>query len=556
MHRITFATDMATMETYEAEFRRRLGQALGEGYRLGERLGRGGFAVVYAVTDEQLKRRIAVKVLRRELADVPGALERFRREAEAVARLRHPNIIPIYAVGAREDLAYFLMPLIEGGSLADELVRTPRLAVTEVRRVLRESAAGLAAAHRAGIVHRDIKPDNMLLEGPEHRVVLTDFGIAKALGGDTGALTQTGAVIGTPHYMSPEQASGERAIDHRADIYSLGVVAYQMLTGRVPFNGATMAAVLVQHLTTDPPPISRSRPDCPPALAAAVARCLAKTPEERWASAEDFAHVLETAEATTTAAPPAHRPSGARTVEVTPIRRFRRMLAICGGVVLLLVVVDVATHRVLLGPLGAIVGGFLVAAAYGRVWTAGFSWRDIVARGGISPARAVSPLPLDSAELGSHRDSVHQARTDRAAMLASIQPLPRAERLRLGPVVAAVDALIARVAEDARGLVALERQLEPGIEEISRRLLDTRGEPLSPGREQRVAVLERRLQAIRSLSEQRQALTERLTTRLTAVTSLRFALDAVLATGFADGGRALTAATEAAAALAKEAVAE
>ncbi len=550
--RVSFATDMATMEQHEAEFRRRLERALGEGYRLGEPLGRGGFAVVYAVTDEQLKRRIAVKVLRRELADVPGALERFRREAEAVARLRHPNIIPIYAVGSREDLAYFLMPLIEGGSLADGLAREPRLAVAEVQRVLREAAAGLGAAHRAGIVHRDIKPDNILLEGPERRIVLTDFGIAKALDGDTGPLTQTGAVIGTPHYMSPEQASGERAVDHRSDIYSLGVVAYQMLTGQVPFNGATMAAVLVQHLTTDPPPISRSRPDCPPALAAAVARCLAKTPEERWSSVEEFAHALETSEATTTAVRPAHRSSGARTVEVTPIRRFRWMLAICGGIVLLLVGVDVATHHVLLGPLGAIVGGFLVAAAYGRLWTAGFSWRDIVARGGIIPARAVSPLPLDSAELGAHRGPVHQARTDRAAMLGSIQGLPRAERLRLGQVVAAVDALIARVVEDARALVALERQLEPGSEEITRRLADTRGEPPSPGRAQRVAVLERRLQAIGSLSEQRRALTERLTTCLTAVTNLRFALDAVLATGFADGGRGISAATEAAAALAKD----
>jgi hypothetical protein len=545
---------MATMETAEADFRRRLEQALGEGYRLGEPLGRGGFAVVYAATDQQLKRRIAVKVLRRELASVPGALERFRREAEAVARLRHPNIIPIYAVGSREDLAYFLMPLIEGGSLADGLVREPRLAVAEVRRVLRESAAGLAAAHRAGIVHRDIKPDNMLLEGPERRVVLTDFGIAKALGGDTGTLTQTGAVIGTPHYMSPEQASGERAIDHRADIYSLGVVAYQMLTGQVPFNGATLAAVLVQHLTAEPPPISRSRPDCPPALAAAVARCLAKTPDERWGSVEDFAHALETAEATTTAFRPAIRSSGARAVENAPIRRFRRTLAIGGGVVLLLVVVDVATHQVLLGPLGAIVSGFLVAAAYGRLWTAGYSWRDIVSRGGIIPALAVSPLPLDSAELGPHRGSVHQARTDRAAMLGSIQGLPRAERLRLGQVLTAVDALIARVTENARTLVALERQLEPGLEEISRRLADTRAELPSPGREQRVVVLERRLQAIRSLSEQRRALTEHLTARLTAVTNLRFALDSVLSTGFADGGPALSAATEAAAALAKETV--
>jgi len=541
---------MAATDSYEAGFRQRVQRALGEGFTVGERLGRGGFALVYAATDEHLKRRVAVKILRAELLEVAGARERFRREAEAVAGVRHPHVIPIYAVGDAEGLAYFIMPLVEGGSLAEQLARQPRIETAEARRILGEAARGLAAAHRAGIIHRDIKPDNILLDGPERRVVLTDFGIAKALGGDTRGLTQTGAVIGTPHYMSPEQASGERAIDHRADLYSLGVVGYQMLAGQVPFNAHTVAAVLIQQITEEPPSVTRARPDCPPDLARAVMRCLAKTPEARWPSAED----LERALAPDVEAPTrtVRRSSGMRgLVALAPLRRFRLLAGVCGGGLLVLILVDLVTHRVLLGPIGALVAAFLVASEYGRLWTAGFTWRNVIARQTAALAAAASPQPLDSAELGPHRGSIQQARNDRGAMLTMVQGMPAVERKRLGDVLPTVDALIARAADDARRLYALERQLEPGPDEIARRLADTRSEVPSPGREQRIAVLERRLQAIADIAKRRGRLAAELTARLGAVSRVRFELDRAISAGLAEGLPAVAAAREEARALAQ-----
>jgi hypothetical protein len=507
--------------------------------------------LVYAATDDRLKRRVAVKILRTELLEIAGARERFRREAEAVAGMRHPHIIPIYAVGDAEGLAYFIMPLVEGGSLAEQLARQPRIDTVEARRILGEAARGLAAAHRAGIIHRDIKPDNILLDGPERRVVLTDFGIAKALGGDALGLTQTGAVIGTPHYMSPEQASGERAIDHRADLYSLGVVGYQMLAGQVPFNAHTVAAVLIQQIMEDPPSVARACPDCPPALARVVMRCLAKTPEERWPSAEDLERALAAADVDG-ATRIVRRSSGVRSlVALAPLRRFRLLAGACGGVVLVLILVDLVTHRVLLGPIGVLVAAFLVAAEYGRLWTAGFTWRSVIARQTPALAAVASPQPLDSAELGPHRGSIQQARNDRAAMLAMIQGMPAVERKRLGDVLSTVDALVARAADDARRLYALERQLEPGPEEIARRLADTRGEVRSPGREQRIVMLERRLQAIGGIAERRERLVAELSARLGAVSRVRFELDRTISAGFADGLPAVAAAREEARALAQ-----
>src|SRR6185295_651460 len=192
---------MATPSVNDPDFHPRLARALGAVYELGDRLGFGGFAQVYAAVDTQLKRDVAVKVLRPELA---GAVvrERFRREAETVARVRHPNIVPIYSVGEGEGLAWYVMPRVTGGSLRARLDREGRLPAAEVRRVLLESASALAVAHRAGLVHRDIKPDNIMLDGDDAHVLLMDFGIAKALGVDAQGLTATGVAIGTPQYMS------------------------------------------------------------------------------------------------------------------------------------------------------------------------------------------------------------------------------------------------------------------------------------------------------------------------------------------------------------------
>src|SRR5438046_5210223 len=212
----------------------RLIQALGSSYTVEGELGRGGMGVVYQARDERLKRQVAIKVLPPELAFREEIRIRFLREAETAARLSHPHIVPIHSVGEGPDgLVYFVMAYVDGESLAARLKRRGRLPAEEARRVMIETADALGAAHAVGIIHRDVKPDNILLEGSRGRVVVTDFGIAKALSSTTGSatLTATGVAIGTPHYMSPEQAAGDREIDGRSDLYSLGVVGYQMLAG-------------------------------------------------------------------------------------------------------------------------------------------------------------------------------------------------------------------------------------------------------------------------------------------------------------------------------------
>ena len=216
-----------------ADLVRKLQRALGPGYELQERIGAGGFAEVFRARDLRLKRDLAVKVLRPDLGLSPELLQRFRREAETIAALRNAHIVPIFDVGEAEGLAYIIMPMISGESLRAVLDRDGALAPDEVRRILREAALGLSAAHDAGMIHRDVKPENIMLEGRDKRVLLMDFGISKAIGAagdaDPGmTLTTTGIIIGTPQYMSPEQASGDKNIDARSDQYSLAVVGYRM----------------------------------------------------------------------------------------------------------------------------------------------------------------------------------------------------------------------------------------------------------------------------------------------------------------------------------------
>ena len=221
----------------------RLIQALGNAFTVEGELGRGGMGVVFNARDERLKRQVAIKVLPPELAFREEIRIRFLREAETAARLSHPHIVPIHSVGESPDgLVYFVMAYVDGESLAARLRRRGRLPPEETRRIMQETADAMGAAHALGIIHRDVKPDNILLEGSRGRVVVTDFGIAKALSSTTGpaTLTATGVAIGTPQYMSPEQAAGDREIDGRSDIYSLGVVAYQMLTGELPFQAPTV----------------------------------------------------------------------------------------------------------------------------------------------------------------------------------------------------------------------------------------------------------------------------------------------------------------------------
>ena len=272
----------------------RLAEALGDAYTIEGEVGRGGMGVVYRARDERLQRRVAIKVLPPELAFQQDIRERFTREAQTAARLSHPHIVPIHSVGEGQGLVYFVMGYVDGESVAARIRRRGQLPVEEVRRIMKETADALSAAHALSVIHRDIKPDNILLEGTRGRVMVTDFGIAKALSSTSGAtLTGVGVAIGTPAFMSPEQAAGERNIDGRSDLYSLGIVTYQMLTGALPFSAPSVAGILMKQITEPAPDIRKLRPDTPEDMALAVARCLEKDPENRWPTADALRRALE-----------------------------------------------------------------------------------------------------------------------------------------------------------------------------------------------------------------------------------------------------------------------
>ncbi len=276
-------------------------------YELEDELGAGGMAVVYAARDLRHRRDVAIKVLRPELAAALGA-QRFLREIETSAGLRHPGIVPLFDSGDADGILYYVMPLVEGETLRARLEREGRLPVEDALRIASEVADALAYAHGRSIVHRDVKPENILLE--DGRAVVTDFGIARCLDGvGTSGLTVAGLAVGTPAYMSPEQVAGESQLDGRADLYGLACVLYEMLTGRPPFAGASLARLHVQHLAETPPPVNVLRPAVPAAVAAAIDRALAKAPGDRFASTTAFARAL---------AMPAPVPVDRRSVAVLP----------------------------------------------------------------------------------------------------------------------------------------------------------------------------------------------------------------------------------------------
>jgi eukaryotic-like serine/threonine-protein kinase len=320
----------------------RLSLALADRYRIERELGAGGMATVYLAQDLKHDRQVAVKVLREELSASLGK-ERFLREIKVAAALQHPHILPLYDSGAADGLLFYVMPYVDGQSLREKLVKEGELPIGDAVRILRDIADALSEAHRHGVVHRDLKPENVMLRG-RHALVM-DFGVAKALSDATGrqSLTTVGIALGTPTYMAPEQAVADPHVDHRADLYAFGVVAYELLAGRPPFAGANPQQVLAAHVTTAAEPVTTHR-TMPPALAALVMRCLEKRPSDRWQSAEELITQLEAV----------LTPSGGITPTATmPVAaavapRSRRLpLAVALGVLLVLLgfVAWRATHR-------------------------------------------------------------------------------------------------------------------------------------------------------------------------------------------------------------------
>jgi serine/threonine-protein kinase len=271
-------------------FNDRLRSVLGAEYELISLIGQGGFARVFQARDKRLDRLVAIKVIRPDLMGKHEFLESFRNEGIALAKLRHPGIVPIFDIRERGGLIYYIMPFVQGTTLESRMSRA-RLPPFESRRILSELADALAAAHRGQMVHLDIKPANVFLEGDLQKMLLMDFGIARAL---TEPAAESGApVVGTPEYMSPEQARGLADIDHRSDIYSLGALGYRMLVGRPPFRGRTAAETLEKHLNEAPVPLRDVNPTIPKELADAIMRCLKKDPADRFQNALDLRGALE-----------------------------------------------------------------------------------------------------------------------------------------------------------------------------------------------------------------------------------------------------------------------
>ena len=303
-----------------------LGQALGT-CTLKDLLGRGGMGAVYLAHQSRPRRSVAVKVL------MPGLLgetciraeflARFRREADAIAALDHINIMPIYEYGEQEDLAYLVMPHITGGTLRDVLEKRVRLPLNEILPIIEQATAALDYAHEQGIIHRDLKPGNILLHA-DGRVVLADFGLAKILNEtnelnpDAPGLISGGTIIGTPEYFSPEQSTGN-PVDQRTDVYSLGIVLYQMLSGRVPFTGTTAVAIAVKHTIEEPPSLLALNPTIPRSVEAVVMKAIAKKPENRYASAGELARALRAAIPDAILAPSYSTQSNGTVERMTPV---------------------------------------------------------------------------------------------------------------------------------------------------------------------------------------------------------------------------------------------
>ncbi len=274
----------------------RLGRALGRQYRVVRLVGRGGFAEVYEAVDSDLQRRLAVKVLRSDLPWTGATISRFKQEARAIARLNHPNTVRIHFVGEGEGLVYYAMPYLEGRTVSDVLKTEGPLTVEGALRIVEPVLEALQHAHDHGLVHRDVKPDNILIESGTGRPLLVDFGIVKYLDGPAH-LTEAGFIVGTPLYMSPEQALGSRSVDARSDLYGMGVLLFQLLTGAPPFEGTDSQEIVGRHIHEPVPSANLSRDGIPPWIAAIVLRCMAKHPDDRFPTARAMLEAIRAATA-------------------------------------------------------------------------------------------------------------------------------------------------------------------------------------------------------------------------------------------------------------------
>ena len=368
--------------------------SLGTSYTIERELGGGGMSRVYVAVEHALGRQVVVKLLPPDLA-AGVSTERFKREIQLAARLQHPHIVPLLAAGESDGLPYFTMPYVEGESLRARLATRGEMPVAEAVRLLREIASALAYAHAHGVVHRDIKPENVLLSGGA--AMVTDFGVAKALT-ESGTLTSAGIALGTPTYMAPEQASADPIVDHRADVYAFGILAYELLTGQTPFVGRTAQALLAAHVTESPDPIEKRRASLPPALAALVMRCLEKRPADRPQTAAEIVNALDALTTPSGGMPPTFAAAPTTTMTASSGRRFALAATVAVAVL-------------------ALVG-------------AGYAWRTrgVVPAADAARVLTLAVLPFDNAgadEQASFTDGLTDAVTAKLSALPTLAVIDR-----------------------------------------------------------------------------------------------------------------------------------
>jgi serine/threonine protein kinase len=569
--------------------------AIGEHYELDSEIGRGGMSIVYGARDLRLNRPVAIKVLPPELAHDAAIRARFTREAQTSAQLNHPHIVPIYDVGERDGIAYFVMAHVTGGNLATHLMREPRQPADEVRRILAELGDALAYAHLRGVIHRDIKPDNVLLDRLTGRVMVTDFGIAWAM--EAGArLTATGIAVGTPTYMSPEQAMGERALDGRSDIYSAGVLGYQMLTGRVPFEAANSMALLLKHVTERPRPISELRPDVPRGLREIIERAMSKAPEDRWPSASALRDALlsnessgpswrsEQREPVKYESP---RPDGSRRLPAVrspaPVSREvesgmaalepahlagltlaqRADLRLWHGRVNLLERISAQRLYSLL-TVGASIGGALgfafgVADMPPLVLTPIipiYMWTKLVRRSASLRESGIGFrqwFPRTNLTVRHEDPAIRKARDERGSIGVIFKKLPKSDRKQLGGLAPTVKLLVARVTQLSSALRRLDASIDPSLgAELETRIRQVERDTPSVEGERQLTFLHRQRSTLDELVERRLTLIRQLESAVLALGSLRLDLLKLQSSGLESALSDVSLAIEEARALSSE----
>ena len=609
-------------ETHSDSLRLRVSTALQHQYEIADEIGRGGMSVVYRARDLRLGRDVAVKVLPPELAHDPAVGSRFTREAQTSGQLAHAHIVPIFDVGERDGIAYFVMALITGGSVAKRLEHQPLRAVDEVRRLLCETADALAYAHLRGVIHRDIKADNILIDDASGRAMVTDFGIARAMEGGT-RLTQTGVAVGTPTYMSPEQAMGERQIDGRSDLYSLGVLGYQMITGRVPFSASNSMALLLKHVSEKPQPIAELRPEAPKPLCDAIERALKKAPEDRWPTASAFRDALMGAEEASPSwrmenreplrynspvprsrrePSPVPKSKIAKT-SVTPpptlggfelepphlasltteqradlrlwhgrinlldrIKHFRRYTLITTGMWIL----GMIGFGFAIGEAPPLIIAPIVPIFMTRKWWRrgkalrghGLRLRRVLLTRRASRVLETAPQPSDRQLRklaprpvleSPHGDTLRRAAEDRAAILAIVGGLSKADRALIPDVVPTVNGLVERIATMATRLHRLDESFDPdAIPMLDARIAESERSPDSTDELRQLSLLRRQRVSIEHAARERSALKRQIDNAGLALGNLRLDLAKLKTSGLASVLSEVTSATQEARALSKD----